>query len=97
MCLLCLRDHFKSVLGEDRDTNAPAKWVIEAKKKLEAIDVLQGDSTLSGQQSPVLGEERRPSLMEAKLQRVLRSPVMSGMAIFWNTCAIVAQGCEHSG
>nr|XP_029119048.1 kinesin-like protein KIN-14C [Elaeis guineensis] len=77
VCLLCLRDHFKSVLGEDRDTNAPAKWVIEAKKKLEAIDVLQGDSTLSGQQSPVLGEERRPSLMEAKLQRVLRSPVMS--------------------
>ncbi|XP_073110739.1 kinesin-like protein KIN-14C isoform X3 [Elaeis guineensis] len=77
VCLLCLRDHFKSDLGEDRDTNAPAKWVIEAKKKLEAIDVLQGDSTLSGQQSPVLGEERRPSLMEAKLQRVLRSPVMS--------------------
>lgn len=58
-----------------------AKWVIEAKKKLEAMNVLQGDNTLSGQQSPVLGEERRPSLTEAKLQHVLRTPVMSGAII----------------
>lgn len=94
-CLLSLRDRFNSDLGEDRDTNMAAKWVIEA-KKLEAVDVLQGDNTLSGQQSPLLGDEKRPSLMEAKIQRVLRSPVLSGMAIFWNTCAIVAKGCEHS-
>ncbi|XP_038985258.1 kinesin-like protein KIN-14D [Phoenix dactylifera] len=77
VCLLSLRDRFNSNLGEDRDTNLPAKWVIEAKKKLEVMDVLRGDNTLSGQPSRILGEERRPSLTEAKLQRVLRSPVMS--------------------
>ncbi|XP_026661679.2 kinesin-like protein KIN-14C [Phoenix dactylifera] len=76
-CLWSLRDRFNSDLGEDRGTNLPAKWVIEAKKKLEAMDVLRGENTLSGQQSPVLGEETRPSLTEAKLQHVLSSPVMS--------------------
>lgn len=81
VCLLSLRDRFNSHLGEDRGTNLPAKWVIEAKKKLEAMDVLRGGNTQTGQQSPVLGEERRPSQTEAKLLHVLRSPVMSGTII----------------
>ncbi|XP_073116577.1 kinesin-like protein KIN-14M isoform X3 [Elaeis guineensis] len=61
----------------ERGTNLPPKWVIEARKTLEAMDLLRGENTQSGQQSPVLGDERRLSLTEAKLQHVLRSPVMS--------------------
>ncbi|THU73453.1 hypothetical protein C4D60_Mb04t23010 [Musa balbisiana] len=81
-CLWSLKDHLTSDTGESRDLNFPARSVGEERivrwKSLESrIDALRGDTTLSGQSSAVFGEERRHSFHDSRLQRRLRSPIMS--------------------
>lgn len=85
-CLWSLKDHLTSDTGENRDLNSPARSVGEARivrwKSLESrIDALRGDTTLNGQSSAIFGEERRHSFHDSRLQRRLRSPIMSGMSI----------------
>ncbi|CAL9087099.1 unnamed protein product [Musa textilis] len=81
-CLWSLKDHLMSDTGENRDLNSPARSVGEPRivrwKSLESrIDILRGDATLNGQSSAVFGEERRHSFHDSRLQRRLRSPIMS--------------------
>nr|XP_018673967.1 PREDICTED: kinesin-4 isoform X3 [Musa acuminata subsp. malaccensis] len=81
-CLWSLKDHLTSDTGENRDLNSPARSVGEARivrwKSLESrIDALRGDTTLNGQSSAIFGEERRHSFHDSRLQRRLRSPIMS--------------------
>ncbi|KAJ8512359.1 hypothetical protein OPV22_002793 [Ensete ventricosum] len=80
-CLWSLKDHLMSDTGENRDLNSPARSVGEARvrwKSLEGrIDALRGDTTFNGQSSAVFGEERRHSFHDSRLQRRLRSPIMS--------------------
>lgn len=57
------------------------RWKLLENSRLEAVDVLRMENSRGAQNGEGLGEERKQSMMESKLQRVLRSPVMSGMAI----------------
>ncbi|XP_020089510.1 kinesin-like protein KIN-14D isoform X2 [Ananas comosus] len=85
ICLLSLRDRSSSHVGEDRFPNSSAKgeseamrrWKLLENSRLEAVDVLRMENSRGAQNGEGLGEERKQSMMESKLQRVLRSPVMS--------------------
>lgn len=69
--------------------NPPVKSVGEARMSWKALETirtdplgaLRGDSILNGQNSVVLGEERRHSFQGSRLQHVLPSSAMSGMLI----------------
>lgn len=88
-CLWSLKDHLLSDLREDKDKNPPVKSVGEARMSWKALETirtdplgaLRGDSILNGQNSVVLGEERRHSFQGSRLQHVLPSSAMSGMLI----------------
>uniref|UniRef100_A0A6V7QQ42 Kinesin motor domain-containing protein n=1 Tax=Ananas comosus var. bracteatus TaxID=296719 RepID=A0A6V7QQ42_ANACO len=53
------------------------RWKLLENSRLEAVDVLRMENSRGAQNGEGLGEERKQSMMESKLQRVLRSPVMS--------------------
>ncbi|THU74398.1 hypothetical protein C4D60_Mb04t32910 [Musa balbisiana] len=84
-CLWSLKDHLLSDLREDKDKNPPVKSVGEARMSWKALETirtdplgaLRGDSILNGQNSVVLGEERRHSFQGSRLQHVLPSSAMS--------------------
>ncbi|CAL9052793.1 unnamed protein product [Musa banksii] len=84
-CLWSLKDHLLSDLGDDKDMNPPVKSVGEARMSWKALETirtdppgaLRGDSILNGQNSVVLGEERRHSFQGSRLQHVLPSSAMS--------------------
>ncbi|URD96997.1 KISc [Musa troglodytarum] len=81
-CLWSLKDHLLSNLGEDKDMNPPVKSLGEARMNWKALETirtdplgaLRGDSILNGQNSAVLGEERRHSFQGSRLQHVLPKP-----------------------
>ncbi|RZR99339.1 hypothetical protein BHM03_00028858 [Ensete ventricosum] len=85
-CLWSLKDYLLFDLGEDKDMNPPVKSVGEARMSWKALETirtdplgaLRGDGILNGQNSVVLGEERRHSFQGSRLQHVLPSSVMSG-------------------
>ncbi|KAJ8513343.1 hypothetical protein OPV22_003777 [Ensete ventricosum] len=84
-CLWSLKDYLLFDLGEDKDMNPPVKSVGEARMSWKALETirtdplgaLRGDGILNGQNSVVLGEERRHSFQGSRLQHVLPSSVMS--------------------
>eukprot|EP00268_Persea_americana_P019907 TRINITY_DN20251_c0_g1_i2.p1 TRINITY_DN20251_c0_g1~~TRINITY_DN20251_c0_g1_i2.p1 ORF type:complete len:370 (-),score=77.59 TRINITY_DN20251_c0_g1_i2:933-2042(-) len=77
-CLLALRDHMDSKI---RDTRSATKFGSQLRRwRLPEVENLEGTSGARwdlDKNSPGSGEERRKSLLDAKSQRVLRSPVAS--------------------
>ncbi|XP_072959535.1 kinesin-like protein KIN-14M isoform X1 [Typha angustifolia] len=85
VCLLSLRDHLISRIGEDKEPNSLIKGDSEARRRwrllegsrLEAMDVLRRENAQGSQNTEGLGQERKQSLLETKFQRILRNSVMS--------------------
>ncbi|WOL05914.1 kinesin-4-like isoform X1 [Canna indica] len=80
-CLWFLKNHLVSDHGEDRNMTSPVKRAGEVRgrwRSLESrLESLRGDNNPIMQSSAVFGEQRRNSFHESRLQRLLRSPVMS--------------------
>ncbi|XP_020105666.1 kinesin-like protein KIN-14C isoform X2 [Ananas comosus] len=84
-CLLNLRDHLHSELGEDGFLDAGniggqfrKRWRLPEIDRSTALGVDQGDSTQDQQISNMFAEGRRKGQTESKLKSTSRSPAASG-------------------
>lgn len=87
-CLLNLRDHLNSELGEDGFLDVGniggqfrKRWRLPEIDRSTALGVDQGDNTQDQQISNMFAEGRRKGQTESKLKSTSRSPAMSGARI----------------
>lgn len=87
-CLLNLRDHLHSELGEDGFLDAGniggqfrKRWRLPEIDRSTALGVDQGDNTQDQQISNMFAEGRRKGQTESKLKSTSRSPAASGVHI----------------